>query len=153
MSVSLWPHGHPMDCWPLNSSLHGVFQVRILEWIAVPFSRASSWSRDWTLISFMSPALKVDSLPPVLPEIPRENRWTIKDKTGDLNSWSIQCMLRSQDSFWYIPLIPEQCGSIIYNCNHDPKSQNHSQLFSWLLCNMFNMTNKNCGLYFSSVYM
>ena len=32
----------PMDCSPPGSSVHGVFQARILEWIAMPFSRGSS---------------------------------------------------------------------------------------------------------------
>ena len=29
----------PMDCSPPSSSVHGIFQARILEWVAVPFSR------------------------------------------------------------------------------------------------------------------
>ena len=36
-----------MDCSPPGSSVHGIIQARILEWIAVPFSRGSSWPRDW----------------------------------------------------------------------------------------------------------
>ena len=32
----------------LRSSVHGIFQARILEWISISFSRESSWSRDWT---------------------------------------------------------------------------------------------------------
>ena len=32
----------PMDCRLLDSSVHGVFQARILEWVAISFSRASS---------------------------------------------------------------------------------------------------------------
>ena len=34
-----------------GSSVHGVFQARILEWIAISFSRGSSWPRDWTWVS------------------------------------------------------------------------------------------------------
>ena len=34
-----------MDCSP---SVHGILQARILEWVAMPSSRGSSWSRDWT---------------------------------------------------------------------------------------------------------
>ena len=41
----------PMNCSPLVSSVHGLFQARILEWVAMPFSRASSWPRDRTPIS------------------------------------------------------------------------------------------------------
>ena len=38
----------PLDCSLPGSSVHGIFQGRILEWVAVPSSRGSSWSRDWT---------------------------------------------------------------------------------------------------------
>ena len=41
----------PMDCIPPDSSVHGILQARILEWIAILFSRGSSWSRDQTKIS------------------------------------------------------------------------------------------------------
>ena len=34
-----------MDCSPPGSSVHGILQARILEWVAISFSRGSSWSR------------------------------------------------------------------------------------------------------------
>ena len=37
----------PMDCSPLGSSIHGILQARILEWVAISFSRGSSRPRDW----------------------------------------------------------------------------------------------------------
>ena len=37
-----------------NSSVHGIFQVSILEQVAVSFSRGSSWPRDWTHITCVS---------------------------------------------------------------------------------------------------
>ena len=43
-----------MDCSPLGSSVHGIFQVRILEWVAISSSRGSS-RRPWTKL--VSPAL------------------------------------------------------------------------------------------------
>ena len=36
----------PMDCSLSGSSVHGILQARILEWVAVPFSRGSSQHRD-----------------------------------------------------------------------------------------------------------
>ena len=36
----------PMDCYPLDSSVYGVLQARILEWAAISFSRGSSQLRD-----------------------------------------------------------------------------------------------------------
>ena len=40
-----------MDCSLPGSSVHGIFQARVLEWVAVSFSRGSSWHRDWTQVS------------------------------------------------------------------------------------------------------
>ena len=40
-----------MDCSPPGSSVHGILQARILEWVAIPFSRRSSQPRDWTWVS------------------------------------------------------------------------------------------------------
>ena len=41
----------PIDCGPPGSSVHGILQVRILEWIAIPFSRGSSQPRNQTCVS------------------------------------------------------------------------------------------------------
>ena len=41
----------PMDCSPPGSSIHGILQARILEEVAIPFSRGSSWPRDQTWVS------------------------------------------------------------------------------------------------------
>ena len=40
-----------MDCSPLGSSVHGILQARILEWVAIPFSRGSFQLRDRTWVS------------------------------------------------------------------------------------------------------
>ena len=41
----------PMDCSLPGSSVHGIPQARLLEWVAVPFSRGSSQPRDQTQVS------------------------------------------------------------------------------------------------------
>ena len=41
----------PMGCSPPGSSVHGISKARILEWVAIPFSRGSSQARDWTQVS------------------------------------------------------------------------------------------------------
>ena len=46
-SSSLWP----VDCSPPGSSVHGISQARILEWVAIFFSRESSSFRNWTQFS------------------------------------------------------------------------------------------------------
>ena len=44
----------PLDCSPTGSTIHGILQARILEWVAISFSRGSSQLRDRTLVSFVS---------------------------------------------------------------------------------------------------
>ena len=42
---------YPMDCSLPGASVHGILQARILEWVAIPFSKESSQSRDQTCVS------------------------------------------------------------------------------------------------------
>ena len=49
----------PMDCSLPGSSVHGILQVRILDWLSIPLS---SWF-SWPGIKPRSPALQADSLP------------------------------------------------------------------------------------------
>ena len=43
----------PVDCSSAVSSVHGILQARILETVAMPSSRGSSWLRNWTSVSFI----------------------------------------------------------------------------------------------------
>ena len=54
----------PMDCTPPDSSVHGILQARILEWVGIPFSGRSSQPG----IEPRSRTFHVDSLPSELPE-------------------------------------------------------------------------------------
>ena len=47
----VWLFGTPVDCSLWGSSIHGIFQARVLEWVAVSFSRGSSQPRDWIRVS------------------------------------------------------------------------------------------------------
>ena len=54
---SLWLCSTPydaMDCSLPGSSVHGILQASILEWVAVPSSRGSSLARDGTRVSYIS---------------------------------------------------------------------------------------------------
>ena len=44
----------PVDCSPPSSSVHGILQARILEWVAISFSRGSSQPRDQTQVSHIA---------------------------------------------------------------------------------------------------
>ena len=51
----------PTLCDHMGCSLRGIIPARILVWVAISFSRGSSWPRDWMLVSCVS-ALQADSL-------------------------------------------------------------------------------------------
>ena len=68
LHVDSWPaelpekhHAQSINCVQLScnpmvyslpgSSVHGISQARILEWVVISFSRGSSWSREWTHVS------------------------------------------------------------------------------------------------------
>ena len=44
----VWLQSHGLQV--ASSSVHGILQARILEWVAIPFSRGSSWPWDWTRV-------------------------------------------------------------------------------------------------------
>ena len=44
----------PTDCSLLGSSIHGIFQARVLEWVAISFSRESYQPRDRTQVSHIA---------------------------------------------------------------------------------------------------
>ena len=54
IAQSYLPPCSPIDCSPPGSSVHGILQARILEWVAMSFSRGSSWPRDWTQVSHIT---------------------------------------------------------------------------------------------------
>ena len=101
-------------CNPMNyslpaSSVHGILQARILEWVAIPFSRGSSQSRDQT----RSPSLQADSLLSEPSEKPH-----LRVIVVNINFLSSECMsdtvLSTLCIFLHTILI-----TIVYNgCNH-----------------------------------
>ena len=65
----------PMNCGPPGSSVHGILQAGILEWVAISSSRGSSWPRDQThprlrcLLHWQVASLPLASLGKVLKEV------------------------------------------------------------------------------------
>ena len=43
----------PMDCSPPGSSVHGILQARLLQWVALPSSRGSSQPKDQTHVFYI----------------------------------------------------------------------------------------------------
>ena len=53
----------PKDCRPPGSSVHGILQARILEWVAISYSRGIFLTQGSNPCLFTSPELHMDSLP------------------------------------------------------------------------------------------
>ena len=78
----------PQGLWSLGSSDHGILQARILEWVAIPFSR----DLPDPGIEPGSPALQANSLPAKLPRKPRnrpQTRNLSPVKKNQLSWWII----------------------------------------------------------------
>ena len=66
-----------MDCSQPDSSVHGILQAKILEWVALPSSRGSSWPGDQTHISYGSCIAGGFFTTEPLGEAQRQDYWSI----------------------------------------------------------------------------
>ena len=64
----------PMDCRLPGSSVHRIFQARILKWVAISFPRGSSWPRGWTWVSYTAESFFT--------------HWATRADTDELGNWS-----------------------------------------------------------------
>ena len=87
--LTLWD---PMDCTPPGSSVHGIPQARILEWVAIPFSIRSFWPG----IEPDSPTFQADSLRSEPSGTIIFNDWTIFHCTEVLPNPSSCCLLHNR---------------------------------------------------------
>ena len=115
-----------MDCSLSGSSVHGIFQARILKWVAISFSRRSSQPRDWTPVSHYD---AVDALPS---EPPGKYRWTPVSRSLS-RIWSLSisaatipsCLVRRNYFEITLPKFPSLWGDpyftprrfLSYKCN------------------------------------
>ena len=95
----------PMDSNQPGSSVHGISQARILEGVAIPFSRGSSQLRDQT----QSPALQADYLPSEPPGKPKN--------IGVVSLALLQGIFLTQESNHVL-----HCRCILYQLSYQPKT-------------------------------
>ena len=96
----------PMDCSPPGSSVHGIFQARILEWIAIPFSRGSSWPRNQTSTSYISCFSKRILYHWGHLGSPREGWFSLKTNTVIWKNVSVLLIIGNWDRIWPLTLGP-----------------------------------------------
>ena len=129
---------YPMDSSPPGSHVHGIFQARILESVAISSSRGSSWPRYWTHVScisctadgFFTIKLPVQFSRSVVSN--SATTWTAARQASlsNTNSWSSP-KLMSIESVCH----PAISSSVVpFSCPQSlpaPESFPMSQLFSW----------------------
>jgi len=97
---------NPIDCSPPVSSVHWIFQARILEWVALSYSRRSSQLMGWTWVSCITGRFFII--------------WATREAPNGDNSWtnSFSCLINCLVNFC-VPFGPSlsQCdGSVIDVC-------------------------------------
>ena len=90
----------PMDCSLPGSSVHGISQARILEFVAISYSRGHSQLRNQTHVSHKSIALQADSLPPSHQALLYIHKFIHKSSYKSLSAEKVQklCTRKNQAS-------------------------------------------------------
>ena len=99
----------PVDCSPPGSSVHGILQARILEWVAISFSRGSSHPRDRTHVS----ELQADALTSEPSGKPLMNTLRVtKSKVWENGSGSSTALSLLADETWWRPRFLTLCRDV-----------------------------------------
>ena len=104
-----------MDCSPPGSSVHGILQARILEWVAISFSRGSSQPRDQTQVSCVSYSASIffTTEPPGKPQQRGTESQFRKVLVPQMGKLKLTQILYSPLSF---PISPHSTYSHPYHC-------------------------------------
>ena len=109
-------------CDPMDYLVHGILQVRILGWVAFPFSRGSSQPKDWTQVSRIlgrfftswatSETRKYLSGQPIpsLVDLPYRNQTRVSCITGGLfTNWVMREAPMTECINWFLNIEPAMC--------------------------------------------
>ena len=107
----------PMGCSLPSSSVHGIFQARILEWVAISFSRGSSWPRDRTCVSFISSRLFTD--------------WATRGKPHNI---VLVSAIHWHESAIGIHFDGGDLDQFIVFLVHQDKGPKHCSIVEWMFC-------------------
>ena len=126
-----------MDCSPPGSSVHGISQTRILEWVAMSFFRGSSWPRDQTHVSSTDRWIL--------------HHWATREARHHLSTLliSFEFVIKSGLSFLILAIciffIPDEWLKFY----HFHRLQGTSFLFHWLYCLSVFYSSYFCPIFIS----
>ena len=96
----VWLFCNPIDYSPPGSSVHGILQARILEWVAISFSRGFSRTRDRICVSYISC---------------RDGRWVTTDATWEAPQAGRKCQKqRTWDQSRMPPQVVILCSLVLF---------------------------------------
>ena len=122
----------PMDCSPPGSSVHGIFQAWILEWVAVSFSRGSSWPRDRTWVfCIVGRCFTVWATR----EATKKEKWSVSFKKLKYLNKVIDVMKRKTNQVVFLEVLWLQVSSFLKGkillLPPSPNTQDHKNMFPW----------------------
>ena len=144
----------PMDCNLPGSSIHGILQARILGWVAICFSRGSSWSRGWTWIPcimgrlFMAWATRQSTLGKVKNSRKGVTVWSVVKHCGDQPDW-IEGPLnvagnRDTSSYSSLKSISSITSLVIPSCFLQMELSKHLYKPLWVPCIWYMSGGSHC---------
>ena len=132
------PICNPMDCSPQASSVHGILQERILEWVATPFNMEFSWPRNQMWVScitgkFFTIWASSKVILSILgnSKMKIKHRWSYHWKLKKLTALSAKLnkilhqegTVTSSGQQWF----PQSCGKTWWFLEHGQKQQNEEK--------------------------
>ena len=111
----------PMDCSLPASSIHGIFQARVLEWVAISFFRRSSQPRDWTQVSCIAGRFFTVWVTREAHMVPQQSFFKGQVKEGVSPKVYHELMHNSLIGWWWSVLrrqIWGFCTCVLVNCSH-----------------------------------
>ena len=114
---------HPMDCRPPGSSVQTILQLRILEWVAMTFSRGSSSpgieSPFLCLLHWQASSLPL--APPGKPNTSIKKKREEKKDGQDSSSWDPYTVNWFHASFWYLAVLPASMWQVNWCAFSQPR--------------------------------
>ena len=102
------------NCSLPGPSVHGILQAGILEWVATPFSRGSSWVKDWTGVSYIS-CIGSRVLYHLNYQVIKAN---MKQRLPQQNLWSPNPTVRVFYSFYFQENHSTAWSPVFFSCLH-----------------------------------
>ena len=134
----------PTPCSPPGSSVHGILQGRILQWVAIPFSRSSSPSRDWTRVSCITGKFFTTE-PPGIHELNQDKAQMLTDIVQGYGSLILRCWVEFHRRGLAVPVslfrmhavsmwvkITQSCPTLCYPMDYTVHGILQARILEWV---------------------